>query len=266
MRLWAVVVIAVLWMGGAATAQDVDFGQRTVETRLTAIGGFLLGWLTLDLDETNAVLEQAGYPGLGELVLMRGGGGSGSARGNIALGGLGLSGTTDAIQGGRSVALEVGFSGVTLDWVTRPAEQLLIGVGAVLGGGSATLTARRRFADDVEDALTTPTTTYLNAGFFGGMGMIRVRVGITRGIWLEGWGGYLLGFPGRWQDEDRALAGPSVPAQGPVFGVGISFGGSARAPTRGPAEPSGPERERPEELPEEDDEEPEADPSAHEED
>jgi len=214
------VVIVALGMGVGGTAEQGSFG----------LGGFMLGWLTLELAETNAVLSLAGYPTLGETVLVQGGGGSGGAAGGISLGGLGISGSTDAIQGGRSVGLEVGFSGVTVDLVTRPAQRLMVAAGLTLGKGSVALTARTRFAEDVEDALTSPTTTYLNASFFGAMATVRLRINVVGGIWLEGWAGYIVGFPGRWQDEDRPLAGPVVPTQGPVFGVGVSFGGFPSSP------------------------------------
>jgi len=247
--------VMALSLGLVGTAQENGYG----------FGGFLLGWLTLDLTETNAVLEAAGYPAFGEHVLVMGGGGGGGPLQGIALGGMGFSGTTDAVQGGRSVALEVGFGGVTLAWTERPADRALIGFGVVLGGGSATLTARSRFAEDVEDALTSPTTTHLSAGFFGGMGALRVQLGIADWLWLDGWAGYMLGFPGRWQEDGRPLAGPVVPARGPFVGIGLSLGGVGapdplpeaerhEVPRVDPSEPRVPDEERPGVEPEPDDE------------
>lgn len=247
--------VIVLSLGLVGVAQQGGYG----------FGGFMLGWLMLDLAETNAVLETAGYPALGERILVMGGGGGGGPLRGIALGGMGFSGTADAVQGGRSVELELGFGGVTLEWMEKAADRALIGMGVVLGGGSATLTARSRFAEDMEDALTSPTTTHLSAGFFGGMGVLRLQLGIAEWLWLDGWAGYMIGFPGRWQEDDRPLAGPSVPARGPFFGIGLSFGGvgvsvpepEVREEIRrvDPTEPRVPPDERPVVEPEPDDEE-----------
>lgn len=208
-------VLVALGVAVGAAANEGNFG----------LGGFVLSWLTLDLAETNAVLGAAGYPTLGETVLLTGGSGSRGVAGGVSIGALGISGTTDAIAGGRSLGIEVEFSGITVDLAARPAQRILVAVGVALGKGSIALTARTRFAYDVADALTSPTTTRLNASFFGGMAALRLRINIAGGIWLEGWTGYVLGFPGRWEDDGRPLAGPAVPAQGPLVGVGISFGG-----------------------------------------
>ncbi|MCR4391360.1 MAG: hypothetical protein NUV94_00950 [Candidatus Acetothermia bacterium] len=120
--------------------------------------------------------------------------------------------------------------------VARPAaERTLVGVGAALGGGSLDLTVRARYPMDFADASAEPTSTRLSLGFVGGLGYLRLQIQPLDWLWIEGWLGYLLGFPGRWTEGDRELAGPGVQVQGPFFGLRITFGGMAETAEEKPA-------------------------------
>ncbi len=194
-------------------------------------GGLLVGVVSLDFTELNAVLSEADYPELPQHVLVIGGGGGGGMTRGPAFGGLGFSGTADAMRAQQSVILELSFGGLTVERVEQAAQRVLLGFGAVLGGGSLALTVRSRYPTDFTDAVTDPTTVHLTRGFFAGMVHIRMQIQLLDWFSLEGWEGYMAGFPGRWRDLDREIAGGQVDVMGPFFGIRLGLGGI------GPAEP-----------------------------
>lgn len=210
-----------LLMSFAATADEVGFG----------FGGPMLGMIThMDLTALNAELSAAGYPTLPGHMMVTGGGGGGGVTKGPAFGGIGFAGTTDAIEDRRTASLELSFGGMTIETMERAAEGVLVGVGAVLGGGSLQLTVRSRDPDNLGDALEEPTTVYLERGFFGGMVHLRMQIRLLDWLSLDGWAGYLIGFPGRWQDDGREIAGGEVDVGAPFFAVRLAFGGMGPIP------------------------------------
>ncbi len=209
----AVLFAAVVATGATATEQG--FGT----------GGIMIGVVTLDLTELNVALSGAHYPELPQHVLVIGGGGGGGVTGGPAFGGLGFSGTTDAMIGQQSVVLDLSFGGMTVERVERAAQRVLLGFGAVLGGGSLQLTVRSRYPEDFADAITDPTTVHLSRGFLGGMVHVRMQIQLLEWMSLEGWAGYMAGFPGRWKDRDREIAGGEVDVMAPFFGIRLGLGG-----------------------------------------
>ncbi|MFO8033626.1 MAG: hypothetical protein R6U88_00515, partial [Candidatus Bipolaricaulota bacterium] len=177
--------LAVLFAGLVAfgvAAQDEGFG----------LGGVMMGMVRLDLTELNAVLDRANYPELRREMLVIGGGGGGGVTRGAAFGGIGFSGTTDAIEGQRRASLTFSFGGMTMERVGRLEERALLGIGGVIGGGTLELTVRSRYADDLQDAITDPTTAHLNRGFFGGMVHLRLQLQLLEWMSLEGWAGYIV--------------------------------------------------------------------------
>ncbi len=224
MSKWLLAVLLALLLSFAGSGEEIGFG----------LGGPMLGLIThLDLTALNAELSAAGYPTLPGHMLVTGGGGVGGVTKGPAFGGIGFGGTTDAIAGRRSASLELSFGGMTIERLERAAEGVLVGVGAVLGGGSLQLTVRARDPEDLSDALEDPTTVYLDRGFFGGMVHLRMQIQLLEWLSLDGWAGYLIGFPGRWQDDGREIAGGQVDIGAPFFAVRLGFGGMGPTPADG---------------------------------
>ncbi|MBC7092891.1 hypothetical protein H5T53_02640 [Candidatus Bipolaricaulota bacterium] len=225
MRRILAVMVAAAVLGGAAAGEEIGFG----------VGGVLVGVLPLDLSALNVALLAAGYPVLDGQFVVIGGGGVGGVTGGPVFGGLGFGGSATAIDGERRSDLDLGFGGFTVEVARPAAERTLVSVGAALGGGSLDLTVRARYPVDFTDAIVDPTSTMLSLGFVGGLGYLRLQIQALDWLWIEGWLGYLLGFPGRWTEGGRELAGPPVQVRAPFFGVKVSFGGMAETLEEKPA-------------------------------
>lgn len=215
-RVWAALVVTSIGMVVGVVGQvSVGLGS----------GGPLVGLLTLDFFPLNAALSAAGYPTVEGPLVVFGGGGVGGVLGGPVFGGIGFGGNLTALAADKRTDLELGYGGVVIE-AARPAGQgAIIGVGAVLGGGGLDLTARARRPLDFDDALADPPVSQFRLGFFGGLAYLRLQVQVLPWLAVEGWGGYFLAFPGRWEEGGREIAGPQLELRAPFLGLRISFGG-----------------------------------------
>lgn len=188
-------------------------------------GGMLVGLLPLDLSPLNAALTAAGYPALDGQLVVFGGGGAGGVLGGPVFGGLGFGGSLTSLSTDRRTDLELGFGGVTVEAARRAGKSVLVGFGAVLGGGGLDLTARARYPSDFTDALAEPTLSQFSLGFLGGIAYLRLQIQTLDWLAFEGWLGYFLAFPGQWEEGGREIAGPKLELRAPFLGLRISFGG-----------------------------------------
>ncbi|MBM2846128.1 MAG: hypothetical protein HW407_1440 [Bacteroidetes bacterium] len=115
-----------LFVWSLAPAQDEQPipPQRSRAAKVGAFGGFIPGWLFVDVKPINEFL-----------VPSRGGG-------------LGMSGSIkstalDAAGIRRDAQLKVGFGGVTLEYVVPIVERLDLSVGTMLGGGGIDIILRQ---------------------------------------------------------------------------------------------------------------------------
>jgi len=212
-----------MWIVGLAFA--LAFFMAYGEEEGFGGGGGLVGLITLNLSELNAALAAAGFPELPEGLIVTGGGGWGGILSGPVLGGLGFEGTTEALSGELRTSLTLGYGAFTVELARKLGERALLGAGIGLGGGSAELEVRTRFATDFQDALSAPTVTRLNADFFAALLYLRLQFQPLEWLWAEGWAGYLVGLPSRWKEAGRELAGPTFALRAPFVGIYITFGG-----------------------------------------
>ncbi len=125
--------------------------KRSKAAKVGAFGGFAPGWLFVDTKPINAFLQPAGgAPLKDDGVFMIGGTGAAYIMllPNVRVGGLGMSGslrsTSLDISGiRRDAKLEVGFGGVTVEYVVPVVERLDVAFGGMLGTGGIDITLRQ---------------------------------------------------------------------------------------------------------------------------
>ncbi|MFH1609524.1 MAG: hypothetical protein ABID40_02720 [Candidatus Bipolaricaulota bacterium] len=219
MRLFLVAALLVVPLGGfAIAAEELDLAGL-------GGGGMLVGLLPLDLSSLNAALTAAGYPALDGQLIVVGGGGAGGILGGPVFGGLGFGGGLTSLSTDKRTDLELGFGGVMVEAARRAGKGVLVGFGAVLGGGGLDLTARSRYPTDFADALAEPTLSQFSLGFVGGLAYLRLQIQVLDWLAFEGWLGYFLAFPGQWEEGGREIAGPKLELRVPFLGLRITFGG-----------------------------------------
>ena len=151
-RLCALLVL--LSVAFAAAPAQEDFPIPPKRTQAAKFGGFLgftPAWLGVNVDPVNAELVKAGGAALstGGMWLW---GGSGAVYimfvPNLRLGGMGMGGSTsstavDAFGLRRDAEFEVGYGGITAEYVIPLLPRLDLAVGGMLGWGGCTLTLRQ---------------------------------------------------------------------------------------------------------------------------
>jgi hypothetical protein len=125
--------------------------RRTRAAKVGALGGFTPGWLFLDVAPINDILIRSGGTALGEKgVMLYGGAGSAYIMlvPNLRVGGMGMGGALKSVrldQAGvrREAELNVGFGGVTFEYVIPIVERLDVTLGTMLGGGGVDIVLRQ---------------------------------------------------------------------------------------------------------------------------
>ncbi len=125
--------------------------KRSKAGKVGGLFGYTPGWLFLDTAPINNFILPANGAALKTSgVYMNGIGGSAYILfvPNLRVGGLGMSGKTsstslDGFGVRRAVELNVGFGGVTVEYVLPLAERLDINFGTMLGGGGIDITLRQ---------------------------------------------------------------------------------------------------------------------------
>lgn len=125
--------------------------KRSRAIKVGAFGGFVPGWLFLDVKPINEVLRPAkGAPFKDSGVFLAGGAGAAYIMvvPNLRVGGMGMSGSIrstslDEFGVRRDAQLGVGFGGVTVEYVFPLIDRLDLAVGTLLGGGGIDLVLRQ---------------------------------------------------------------------------------------------------------------------------
>lgn len=138
-------------------AQDDDMmlppipPKRSKAAKVGAFGGFTPGWLFLDVKPINEFLQPARGAALkDDGVFMAGGAGAAYIMfiPNLRVGGVGMSGSLkstslDGFGVRRDAILDVGFGGVTVEYVVPVVDRLDVAFGTMLGAGGIDLTLRQ---------------------------------------------------------------------------------------------------------------------------
>jgi hypothetical protein len=143
------IVIGVV--GSSLFAQEEPIPpKRTKMAKVGLFGGFLPGWLSVDVGPINDfIVHSKGIPLSTNGVFMVGGGGAIyiMVLPNVRIGGVGMSGSLnstglDATGIRRDAKLNIGYGGATIEYVIPIVERLDVSAGIMLGAGGIDLTMR----------------------------------------------------------------------------------------------------------------------------
>jgi hypothetical protein len=216
------VVVAVMVLGGACSAQAGG-------------GGNSVGYLFLRLDDLNGKLEEAGFNEMPKGMIAWGGYGLGEiGDGRWSIGGMGMGGSAKspatAGENPKTATLDLGYGGILVQYNAWRSDKASLGLGAVLGAGTATLTTRRGSIDDFDELLgdagntaslwrpylmvqpqasmTFPVSVFADVRITGGYSFFYAPIG-----WIDG------------MNFRNAIDGPLKTMGIPFIEVGIAFGG-----------------------------------------
>ncbi len=135
----------------ALSQDDLIPPKRTRASKVGFFGGLTPGWLFVDVKPINDYLiGSQGAPLKESGVFLFGGGGAVyiGVVNNFRVGGIGMSGSissssVDMLGVRRDAELNVGFGGVTLEYVIPVVQRLDIAIGTMLGWGGVDLTLRQ---------------------------------------------------------------------------------------------------------------------------
>lgn len=159
----AALAVALLMWPAAAVAQEID------EEEGRGGGYFQAGFMMLDVDELNASLIGAGYPGLDDSYLTLGGGGFGMT-GRFLLGGEGhavVGSAETTADGALEVRLGGGYGLFRVGYLAYSVEGLDVFPMIGVGGGGMNLSLLERSAPTFDDVLADPQrSSNLSTGTF----------------------------------------------------------------------------------------------------
>ncbi|MCD6321358.1 hypothetical protein J7L84_03830 [Candidatus Bipolaricaulota bacterium] len=209
---------AVRWLHVAAF---IAVGSVALAGGFGGPGAAFLFW---DLSSLNDALAAAGYPTLDGNFLLYGGIGAGGD--GTLFGGGGFGGSMRAVAGDRSAEVSLGFGAALAEIEVTERERLEAAVGALFGGGSVDLILHSRSYSGFEDALSNPGDLYLSRGFFSFLPYVSAAFRPLEWLGVRVMLGYLLTFPGPWEEGGTELPGPPRTFGGPYLGICIVFGSS----------------------------------------
>jgi hypothetical protein len=155
MKKLLLMLLASMLVLSSASAQYDDEDpippRRAQAAKVGAFGGFTPGWVFVDVAPINRFLGNAnGAPLKDNGVFLYGGGGAVYILfvPNLRIGGVGMSGmissrSLDGFGVRRDADLNVGFGGVTIEYVIPIVERLDVAIGGMLGTGGIELTLRQ---------------------------------------------------------------------------------------------------------------------------
>lgn len=152
MKRVVAICVLILTVASVCLAQEEPIPpKRSKAGKIGGLFGYTPGWLFVDTAPiNNFILLNKGAALKTSGVYLNGIGGSAYIMfvPNLRVGGLGMSGKSsstslDAFGVRRDVELNVGFGGVTVEYVLPLAERLDIGFGIMLGGGGLDITLRQ---------------------------------------------------------------------------------------------------------------------------
>jgi hypothetical protein len=221
----AAALVAVVVLGGVCSAQAGG-------------GGNSIGYLFLKLDDLNGDLVDAGFNEMPRGMLVWGGYGLGEiGDGKWSIGGVGGGGSAKspatADEDPKTATLDIGYGGILVQYNAWRSDKASLGLGAVLGAGTATLTTKRGSIDDFGELLGDTGNT---ASLWRPYLMVQPQASITFPVSIFAdvriTGGYSFFYaPIGWIDgmnfRNPIDNGPLKTMGMPFIEVGIAFGGPA---------------------------------------
>lgn len=252
MKRLAVLLFTITAFSSLTFAQEDPIPpKRSKAPKLGGLFGYVPGWLFVDVKPINSfIVANEGTSLKDNGVYLNGIGGSAFIMfvDNLRVGGLGMSGKTsstrlDAFGVRRDVELNVGFGGVTFEYVLQLQDRLNLSLGTMLGTGGMDLTLRQTNGAPLSwngewgnfgsgnynqpGSLVANSTRTLTGSYFVYVPSVAIEYGIL------GWLGARLGvsyvgmaFPSWEVDEKYELLGvpSSVSGRGFMINAGLFVG------------------------------------------
>lgn len=207
---------------GVAPAGAWPAGQ--VEWNSEGRGFGWIGTLAPELGALNDRLEAWGFPRLGGVVTLFGGGGYGAWE-NWHLGGFGAAGMLASREGPKRTELSLGFGALRAARVW-PLGGVQLELGAVVGGGGATLILSEGEPADIDEALGNRFDTVIDAGFWLAGPSVGARIDLAPHVGLIVSAGYIHTLGIGWEHRGSGAKLSGLPdLNGAFLQVGIAVGG-----------------------------------------
>lgn len=216
-------LLAVAPVAAAGAWEGAGWGGSKAYLNSEGRGFSWIGALSPDLGDLNSKLEANGFAALDGTVLLFGGGGYGAWE-SWRLGGFGGGGMLASEKGAKRSELSMGFGALQVARVL-PLGGVQLELGAIMGGGGATLTLSDGTPADADEAIGDRFDTVMDRGFFLVGPSVGARIDLTQHLGLQLSAGYLHTL-GEWthRGSDAKLGGlPDL--NGAFISVGLTFGG-----------------------------------------
>ena len=147
-----ITTLLIIFTATSTSAQDYPIPpKRTTASKVGFFAGVTPSWLFVDVAPINSFLVAAGGAKLKDSGIFLFGGAGAVYIGiinNLRVGGIGMGGaiasrSVDALGIRRDADLDVGFGGITFEYVLPVAARLDIALGGMLGWGGIDLTLRQ---------------------------------------------------------------------------------------------------------------------------
>jgi hypothetical protein len=198
-------------------------------------GGNSAAYLFLKLDDLNTELVEAGFNEMSKGMLAWGGYGVGEiGDGKWSIGGVGRGGSAKspatAGDNPKTATLDIGYGGLLIEYNAWRSNQACLGLGAVLGAGTATLTTRQGAIDDFDELLGAGNSASLWRPYLIVQPQASIAFPISAFADVRITGGYSFCYaPIGWLDgmnfKNAIDKGPLKTMGIPFIEVGIAFGG-----------------------------------------
>lgn len=210
--------------GTASYAGAQSFAGDADQFRTEGRGYFWTGLFTPDLDAFNQKASLEGFPTLDGSLTVYGGGGYGASK-RWHIGGFGGGGNFVAREGVKRSELSIGFGAAHIARVW-PMGGMRVELGAVMGGGGASLLLSDGTPASGDDALSNRYDTIIDQGFFLVGPSIGAHIDLTDHMGFQITAGYLQTINGSWKHRNGDVHLTGLPdLNGSFVSIGFTFGG-----------------------------------------
>lgn len=192
-------------------------------------GGLSLGVVQLNTTELNTTLNKYGYPALGNVMVMYGGGLFSETEKHLRYTDFIYTGSmASTAQDGKYTKLSWSHGGLAAEQMFHIFKFLAVSVGGSGSYGSLKLQLINSKPDDFEDAIANPQQTVMSGKMF----MVKPEVGVYVPVWssvnLELKAGYYYSYmPGDWKLNHQSIkldGGPMKQMHGASLMLNINLG------------------------------------------
>jgi hypothetical protein len=244
-KLLAALLLSVIALQLSFAQEEPIPPKRSKAARVGGFIGITPAWLFVDVKPINEVLVKSGGAELKDGgVFMFGGAGAAYIMlvPNLRVGGLGMSGSissaaVDAFGVRRDAKLNVGFGGITFEYLIPVVDKLDIAVGSMVGWGGIDITMRKDFGGQstwdqqwgylAGTGNVTNTTRKLTGSYFVWVPSVNIEYAILGWVGLRLGASYVGMSAPSWKVDDNyeLLGVPSnVSGKGFMINAGVFVG------------------------------------------